>query len=138
MTGKRKNTREGTGNCGSVSEEDKEDRNGSQENILCCKERGKFMSERENLPRIERQLRLYEMVCQYVIVQFSDVCEKKILIMNCFLACRSGRGRGILRCCEVLGMMFPTMRWNIVFIRTIITIFFSTRRLKVKYRAVGK
>ena len=96
------------------------------------------MSERENLPRIERQLRLYEMVCQYVIVQFSDVCEKKILIMNCFLACRSGRGRGILRCCEVLGMMFPTMLWNIVFIRTIITIFLSTRRLKVKYRAVGK
>lgn len=33
------------------------------------------MSERENLPRIEWQLRLYEMVCQYVIVQFSDVCE---------------------------------------------------------------
>ena len=30
------------------------------------------MSERENLPRIERQLRLYEMVCQYVIVQFSE------------------------------------------------------------------
>lgn len=76
MTGKRKNTREGIGNCGSVSEEDKEDRNGSQENILCCKERGKFMSERENLPRIERQLRLYEMVCQYVSVKFSDVCEK--------------------------------------------------------------
>lgn len=88
------------------------------------------MSERENLPRIERQLRLYEMVCQYVIVQFSDVCEKKILIMNGFLACRSGRGRGILRCCEVLGMMFPTMRWNIVFIRTIITIFFKHSALE--------
>lgn len=79
MTGNRKNTREGIGNCGSVSEEDKEDRNGSQENILCCKERRKFMSERENLPRIERQLRLYE-----------------ILIMNCSLTCRSIQGRGIL------------------------------------------
>ena len=133
MTGKRKNTREGTGNCGSVSEEDKEDRNGSQENILCCKERGKFMSERENLPRIERQLRLYEMVCQYVIVQFSDVCE--IFPYN---MCLLQRDLADLRCCEVFGMMFPTMRWNIVFIRTIITIFLSTRRLKVKYRAVGK
>ena len=89
------------------------------------------MSERENLPRIERQLRLYEMVCQYVIVQFSDVCEKKILIMNGFLACRSGRGRGILRCCEGLGIGFFIISQSIVFlIRTIITIFFKHSALE--------
>ena len=33
------------------------------------------MSEMEKMVRIERQLRLYEVVCQLAIVQFSDVCE---------------------------------------------------------------
>ena len=33
------------------------------------------MSEMEKMVRIERQLRLYEVVCQLAIVQFSDVYE---------------------------------------------------------------
>ena len=33
------------------------------------------MSRKERMPRIERQLRLYEIVCQYAIVQFEAVCE---------------------------------------------------------------
>ena len=33
------------------------------------------MSRKEKMPRIERQLRLYEIVCQFAIVQFEAVCE---------------------------------------------------------------
>ena len=33
------------------------------------------MSRKEKMPRIERQLRLYEIVCQLAIVQFEAVCE---------------------------------------------------------------
>lgn len=33
------------------------------------------MSEMEKMVRIERQLRLYEVVCQLAIVQFADACE---------------------------------------------------------------
>ena len=33
------------------------------------------MSQKEKMPRIERQLRLYEIVCQFAIVQFEAVCE---------------------------------------------------------------
>lgn len=33
------------------------------------------MKEKEKMPRLERQLRLYEVICQYAISQFSAVCE---------------------------------------------------------------
>lgn len=33
------------------------------------------MSQKEKMPRIERQLRLYEIVCQFAIIQFEAVCE---------------------------------------------------------------
>lgn len=34
------------------------------------------MKEKNKMPRLERQLRLYEVVCQLVTVQFSNVCEE--------------------------------------------------------------
>jgi hypothetical protein len=67
----------------------------------------KFMSERENLPRIERQLRLYEMVCQYVIVQFFDVCE--IFPYN---MCLLQRDLADLRDAGLVGVKFTVFLWG--------------------------
>ena len=33
------------------------------------------MKEKEKMPRLERQLRLYEVICKYKIAQFSNICE---------------------------------------------------------------
>ena len=33
------------------------------------------MKEKEKMPRLERQLRLYEVICRYAIAQFSNICE---------------------------------------------------------------
>ena len=33
------------------------------------------MKKKDKMPRLERQLRLYEVICQYDIAQFSDICE---------------------------------------------------------------
>lgn len=33
------------------------------------------MKEKNKMPRLERQLRLYEVICRYDIAQFSDICE---------------------------------------------------------------
>ena len=33
------------------------------------------MKEKNKMPRLERQLRLYEVICRYAITQFSSVCD---------------------------------------------------------------
>lgn len=33
------------------------------------------MKEKDKMPRLERQLRLYEVICKYKIAQFSNICE---------------------------------------------------------------
>lgn len=33
------------------------------------------MKEKNKMPRLERQLRLYEVICNYAIAQFSNICE---------------------------------------------------------------